>query len=85
MCSRETLDACWDQALNLEASCPPKIVEWVTWRARVCGVPTSYVLWPLLVAVAHASQHTYVRARSLTSQPTVLYALVVGRSGDYYT
>ena len=31
-------------------------MEWVNWRARVCGVPTTYVLWPLLVAVAHASR-----------------------------
>ena len=40
MCSRETLHAWWDKALILEASCLPEIVEWVNWRARVCGVPT---------------------------------------------
>ena len=79
----EVLQKCWEQVLNLDSSFPPKIVNWIRHKIQLKGVPTTYIAWPLLVATAHASQHTAVlvgKKGKLAREPTVLYALAVGRT-----
>ena len=72
MCSRKTLDACWDQALNLEA--------------RNCGMGEleSQSMWPLWVAVVHASQHTTRCYVQMDENGIKSAKLVHGSEGAYF-
>ena len=60
---------------------PQEIATWINHYATILGVPETYISIPLLVSFAYCSQHTTVNAGDLHIEPTILYALVCGRSG----
>lgn len=59
---------------------PTQISEWVSYHATILGVPETYIAVPLLIALSYCSQHTFVKM-DFHTEPTLLYGLVVGRSG----
>ena len=83
MAKRAILDNCWEQKLDITKSFPSEISDWIDFKAAVLGVPSTYIAWPLIAVVAHASQHTDVHVGDMHSEPTWVYALVAGRSGKF--
>ena len=80
---RVILENTWKVEFNVDECLPAAMAEWVKFKSNLLGVPDSYIAWPVLVAVAHASQHTFVNVGKLHKEPTAIYGLVIGRSGTY--
>ena len=85
MSARQTIENAWNITFDVDKCFPTPLNEWIKFKATLLGVPTSYIAWPVLVAFAHATQHTYVnigRKGILHREPTAIYGLVIGRSGE---
>ena len=53
----DLIEELWNQDSNCERWFPKKVYEWIQQHSVILGVPEVYIAYPLLVAIAHLSQH----------------------------
>ena len=80
---RNIIKNAWNVRFDVEECFPKELSYWIKYHATVVGVPTTYISWPLLITASYCAQHSFVQVNDIHQEPTILYGLVVGRSGNY--
>ena len=78
---KRALNSCWNIQCSDGDMFPNEVSQWIAKQAIQLGVPSTYISFPLLSAVALTLGESYVEVSKTYVEPIILYSLVAGRSG----